>query len=235
MRTLLFFIIIFFQNNLLSDDINFDNRVKSFILDNPEIIIESLQKFEILKQKAEEQELKKVISDNLDLIENSKGFLYDGNKFSTNKIIEFFDYNCGYCKKSHKELTEMVLENNDIKVIYVNLPVLSERSVELSKLSLVIGNKNNDKFKKFHNFLLSSKKSPDDKDIMKFIQKIGLNYEELINEAKKDEIQKEIDQNIDLANKLKIRGTPAFLINGELVSGFVGKKIIKSLLFNNQQ
>ena len=122
------------------------------------------------------------------------------------------------------------LEENDIKIIYLNLPVITDNSVELAKISLAIGLEDKIKFNKFHDFLLGTQRSPKDNDIKSFIKKLGLDYKKIKKSSESEQVKEIINKNILMANNLQIGGTPAFIINGELVSGFVSKKIMISLL-----
>ena len=226
--TLLF--CVFTSSTILSQSVNFDEKVEEFILKNPEIIIKSLQNFEKNKEQEKKMTIKKFLSENISTLQKGDGKLFSGQKKSKNIIIEFFDYNCGYCKKSHEEIKKILLEEKDVKIVYLNLPVLSDNSVELAKISLAIGLEDKIKFNKFHDFLLDTKRSPKDDDIRSFIEKLGLDYKKIKNASESEEIKEIINKNILMANNLQIGGTPAFIINGELVSGFVSKKIMISLL-----
>ena len=100
----------------------------------------------------------------------------------------------------------------------------------LRKLSIVIGGINNVYFNKFHEFLLSSKKS--EKEIKQFIKKLSLDYEKLTIESESKSVAGIINKNLEWAKLFKIRGTPAFIVKGELINGFVGSSILESLLFD---
>ena len=227
---LIILICVFSGSTAISQSVDVDKKIEEFILKNPEIIIKSLQNFEKNKEKEKEQTIKIFLDKNINTLQNGDGKLFSGRKKSKNIIIEFFDYNCGYCKKSHEEIKKILLEENDIKIIYLNLPVIADNSVELAKISLAIGIEDKMKFNKFHDFLLDTKRSPKDDDIRSFIEKLGLDYKKIKNASESEEIKEIINKNILMANNLQIGGTPAFIINGELVSGFVSKKIMISLL-----
>ena len=227
---LIILICVFSGSTAISQSVDVDKKIEEFILKNPEIIIKSLQNFEKNKEKEKEQTIKIFLDKNINTLQNGDGKLFSGRKKSKNIIIEFFDYNCGYCKKSHEEIKKILLEEKDVKIIYLNLPVLSDNSVELAKISLAIGIEDKIKFNKFHDFLLDTKRSPKDDDIRSFIEKLGLDYKKIKKSSESDQVKEIINKNILMANNLQIGGTPAFIINGELVSGFVSKKIMISLL-----
>ena len=102
MNYLIFILVTFLSLNVFSE--NFDEKIKKFLLDNPEIILQSLENFE-KKKIAEKKRLNnQIIADNKKQIFNSSNGMYSGNLESKNVIIEFFDYNCSYCKKAHQDI-----------------------------------------------------------------------------------------------------------------------------------
>ena len=226
--TLLFYF--FTGSTIFSQNLELNDNIEEFILKNPEIIIKSLQNYEKNKEQEKENNIKKFLKENINTLQNGDGELFSGQKESKNIIIEFFDYNCGYCKKSHDEIKKILFEEDGVKIVYLNLPVLSDNSVELAKISLAIGLKDKIKFNKFHDFLLSTKKSPKNNNIKSFIEELGLDYDKIKKSSESEQIKEIIKKNILMANNLKIGGTPAFIVNGELISGFVSKKIMISLL-----
>ena len=207
------FFLFFIFAPLSAVEINTDEDFKKFILENPEVIIQSLQNYE---KKKEEENLKSrynFINDNLSIIQKTDGFSFEGSENSKMIIVEFFDYNCGYCKKAHNEIKKLLDRNRNIKVVYKNLPILSEKSAFLAKLSLAVGLESQNDFSKFHDFIYNSSKK-------------------IIQISESDEINSMIQNNVYLAENIGITGTPAFLIGNELISGFVSSKIIESLILN---
>ena len=149
-------------------------------------------------------------------------------------IVEYFDYNCGYCKKFHQELRYTLKEEQNLKVVYKNLPVLSENSKFLAKISIAIGLKSNQKFLSFHEFVMNSKKQIKENDLKMKIQDMNLDYSKILELSKSKEIEKIIEKNFIQANSLGIRGTPAIVVKNEVIEGYVSRKLIRSLLQTQQ-
>ena len=155
MNYLIFILVILFSLNVSSE--NFDEKIKKFLLNNPEIILQSLENYE-KKQIAEKKKLNnQIIADNRKQIFNTSNGMYSGNLESKNVIIEFFDYNCSYCKKAHQDILKIEQNKKNVKVIYKNFPILSESSKKLAEIALFIAKDNNEKFIKFHNLIMSKK------------------------------------------------------------------------------
>ena len=217
-----------FNNNLLAKNLTVED-LEDFILNNPEIIIKSLNDFEKKKEIELLSRQKEYLKNNSTLIQSPNYNLFNGNPNAEKIIVEFFDYNCGYCKRAHKEIMDLLDQKRDIKVIYKNLPILSKQSTYLAKLSLALGKKNNLLFLEFHDYIFNLKKI-DQKGIESFFKSKKISFEKIQVLSQSEDINLKLEQNLEIANKIGISGTPAYVIENELISGFVGKGMLKSLL-----
>ena len=227
---------IFFLITLLkSSDINGNNineEIKDFILKNPEIIIESLQKFEAKKENEKKLENKNKINKLSNQIYSSES-LFEGNKLSNKIIVEFFDYNCSYCKRAHLDLKKIISDDKNIKVIYKNYPILSENSLKLAKYALIISEIDKKKFVKFHNLILTNKGMINDEVLSSILAKLEIDRNYLEKKIDDEEINQKLQNDIGLARNLGLRGTPAFIISDEIFFGYINKEDMVSIV--NQQ
>ena len=145
-----------------------------------------------------------------------------------NTIIEFMDYLCGYCKKIHPELLKIVDERNDVRVFFIQHPILSENSKTLSRYVLAANLQN--KGFDLHDSILSISGSITQKKIEKSIDKIGINKVQLNIDIGRPDINNMIQLSTFLANGIGARGTPTLFINEEFIGGFIQKQQIISLL-----
>ena len=125
---------------------SFDEKIREFLLNNPEVILESIENYE--RKRLEESKRKSneaIIENNTKLNDSSNG-MFSGNANGKEIIIEFFDYNCSYCKKAHQDLIRISKNFPQVKIIYKNLPILSDQSKKLAEISLIIAKKNNKMF-----------------------------------------------------------------------------------------
>ena len=186
----------------------------------------------ILKKKKEIEVLnkqKEFLTNNYISIQSPDFNLFNGNLNATKVIVEFFDYNCGYCKRAYKEIMKLLDENDDIKIIYKNLPILSKQSTYLAKLSLALGQKNNSLFLEFHDYIFNLKKI-DKESIELFFTNKKIDFEKIQILSQSENINLKLEQNLEIANKIGVSGTPAYVVENELISGFVGKSMLESLL-----
>ena len=227
---------IFFLTTLLrSFDINgndIDEEIKDFILKNPEIIIESLQKLEAKKENEKKLENKNKINTLSNQIYSSES-LFEGNELSNKIIVEFFDYNCSYCKRAHLDLKKIISDDKNIKVIYKNYPILSENSLKLAKYALIISEIDKKKFIKFHNLILMNKGMINDEVLSSILAKLEIDRNYLEKKINDEEINQKLQNDIELARNLGLRGTPAFIISDEIFFGYINKEDMVSIV--NQQ
>ena len=217
----LFSLFLFFSKfSLIAQEL--EKKIEAFILNNPEVILKSLENFE--KKKAEEIEIenKNNIKNLKDNILNSSNGLYSGNPNGEKIIVEFFDYNCSYCKRIHKDLKKLTNKYKNVKVVYKNFPILSENSVYLAKLALLIADFNNDRFQDYHEAILNFKGRLTENDIKKILNDMGLDFEEFHQKTFETRLEKQLQKDVKLAQSLNLRGTPALIIDEEIVFGYIG-------------
>ena len=220
MNYLIFILAILFNLNVSSE--NLDEKIEKFLLNNPEIILQSLENYE-KKQISEKKKLNsQIIADNRKQIFNTSNGMYSGNLDSKNVIIEFFDYNCSYCKKAHEDILKIEQNTKDIKVIYKNFPILSESSKKLAEIALFIAKDNNEKFIKFHNLIMSRKGLINKSQLKDILDDLGYDQSKLINNLNSEYIKNQLLKDRELAEKLSLRGTPAFIVNDKLFFGYIG-------------
>tara|TARA_Y100000022_G_scaffold189616_1_gene189052 strand:+ start:44 stop:736 length:693 start_codon:yes stop_codon:yes gene_type:complete len=220
MNYLILVLVTFFGFSVFSE--NVDEKIKKFILDNPEIILQSLENFE-KKKIAEKKRLNnQIIADNKKLIFNSKNGMYSGNLESKNVIIEFFDYNCSYCKKAHKDILKIEENQKNVKVIYKNFPILSESSKKLAEIALLIAKESNEKFNKFHNLIMNKRGLVNKDQLKDILVGLGIDQDKLESNLNSEYIKNQLLKDRELAEKLALRGTPAFIVNDKLFFGYIG-------------
>jgi len=220
MNNLVFILVLFLSFNVLSK--NIDEKIKDFLLNNPEIILQSLENFE-KKQIAKKKKLNnKIITENKKQLLSSVNGMYSGNLKSEKVIVEFFDYNCSYCKKAHQDILKIKQNKKNVKIIYKNFPILSENSKSLAEIALVIAKDNNKVFNKFHNLVMSKKGLVNKEYLKNVLNDLGYDHDKLKNRAKSEYIQNQLSVDRELAEKLSLRGTPAFIVNDKLFFGYIG-------------
>lgn len=211
-----------------------DKKISEWINDNPQAILESVNKYAVKQQEEFLEQEKARNAENIKKFDKElKDTKYAGvlNPEGTIEIIEFYDYNCGYCKLAAKNVDELLKNRKDVKVILRSIPILSESSRYASEIGTAIIMMDAKKYPEYYNALMNgsarSKESVDD-----VVKSIGLSNREVEKFMKKnkEEIDKAINSNLDLARNIGINGTPAFIINGELIPGAVDTNSLEEKL-----
>ena len=220
MNYLILILILIFSLNVSSE--NLDEKIEKFLLNNPEIILQSLENYEKKKIAEKKKFNSQIIADNRKQIVNTSNGMYSGNLESKNVIIEFFDYNCSYCKKAHQDILKIEKNKKNVKVIYKNFPILSENSKKLAEIALFIAKDNNEKFIKFHNLVMSRKGLINKNQLKDILDDLGYDQGKLKNNLNSEYIKSQLLKDRELAEKLSLRGTPAFIVNDKLFFGYIG-------------
>ena len=157
-----------------------------------------------------------------------EAILESGPKNAKNTIIEFMDYFCGYCKKIHPELMQLVDKRDDVRVVFLQHPILSESSKILAKMAVAANMQG--KGMEFHNQIFSMKGSITQNKLDEAIDSININRPKLMIDIGKEEVDNAIKLSAFLALGSGSRGTPAIFINEEFVGGYIPLEKLESLL-----
>lgn len=203
-----------------------ENEIIQFLMNDKETLPRVLDKIDLIEKYNNQENIDKYY---VDLKSNDEFFL--GNKEGKTVIIEFFDYNCGYCKRSFPELMDLISNDSDIKVILKELPVLGESSILASKYAIAAQKQK--KYFEMHQELINFSGQISTNDIKNISKTIGINFEQLKTDMNHDETILIIRENYRLADLIGVRGTPAFIINKKLIPGAIGKNEMVKLLKND--
>lgn len=196
--------------------------VKAYLMDHPEVITEALQALDARNKAAEEQGRTDAIQTNREAIFSSPYQAVLGDPNAKIALVEFFDYNCGFCKKALADTRAILDKEKDVKIILKEFPILSEGSVEAAKVAAAVNILDPKAYEAFHFDLLGTRGQADGDRALASAVKAGLDEAKVKETAAKPEVAAVINQSYDLARKLNINGTPAYIVGDELVFGAVG-------------
>ena len=201
--------------------------IREFLLKNPELLVEMSALLEERQQKQKNELFISNLSSIRDKLTDSNSPVL-GNPESNNVIVEFSDYNCPYCRRMGPIVKEALQENKDLKVILREFPVLGEDSLTASKAALA--SKYQNKYEEFHFSLINNEGRINEKVVFKIANKIGLDIQKLKKDMQRPEITAAIQQNMEMAQRLGINGTPAFIAGNKLVPGAIPKNQFSELI-----
>ena len=192
--------------------------IREFLLKNPIVVREAMQAL----QAQEEKEKQQLFANNLKAMKSDIYADSDspsaGNPKGDLTIVVFFDYNCGYCKKTLPELKTLLSNDASVRIIYKELPIMSLQSQIAAKAALAAQRQG--KYLEFHNALLESDSSSDE-TIKSISDKLGLNYAALQKDMDDPKINQALERNHRLATALGVNGTPAYLIGEQFIPGAI--------------
>ena len=207
-----------------------DKNLKEFIQNNPEFILDVLRKYQAEQNKIEQEKISQQNNSNiinLNLFDNS---MIVGNKNATKIIYEFVDYNCGYCLKFHDQVLSVLNEDQNTKLVIMQMPILGESSITFSKIAVAASFQN--KFEEVHNYLYSSDRKSKMADILGDLFLMNIDIAQLEKDMNSEEVSKVILSHEQFVNDFKFNGTPAIIIGETIIPGYIEKDKIIEILEN---
>jgi protein-disulfide isomerase len=198
--------------------------IKNYLISHPEVLEEAMAEL-TKRQAAEETEKHEAsVATNADAIFNSPRGVTLGNRDGDVTFVEFFDYNCGYCKRAMSDMLDLLKSDPKLKVVLKEFPVLGEGSVEAAKVAVAVrmqdpGGK---KYLDFHQKLLGGRGPADKARAMAAAKEAGLDVARIEKDSASPEVRATIEENFKLAEAMGMNGTPSYVIGKQVVVGAVG-------------
>ena len=193
--------------------------IHDYLVNNPEVLLEAMQALEKRQQMASNEKARASINKYRDQIFNDASSPVGGNLKGNVTVVEFFDYNCGYCKAVHDDALKLVRDDANIRYVYKEYPILSPASTTAAKAALAA--RVQGKYAEAHNALMSHRGRLDDSVIMRLMGDVGLDLTKLKADMESSPVKQALESNQTLGAKLEINGTPAFIIGDELAPGAI--------------
>ena len=207
-----------------------DKNLKEFIQNNPKFIIDVLRKYQDEQNKIEQEKISQQNNSNIINLNSFDNSMIVGNKYATKIIYEFVDYNCGYCLKFHQQVLSVLNEDQNTKLIIMQMPILGESSITFSKIAIAASFQN--KFEEVHNYLYSSDRKSKMADILGDLFLMNIDIAQLEKDMNSEEVSKLILSHEQFVNDFKFNGTPAIIIGETIIPGYIEKDKIIEILEN---
>ncbi len=202
--------------------------VQDYIMAHPEIIPQAIGALQEKERASQEAEGQRYLNDKHDEITKDPADPVLGNPDGDVTIVEFIDYNCGYCKAVHAIVRDLVKADGKIRLVYKEFPILSETSVLASQAALAANMQK--KYAEFQDALMKNRGPLNEETIFKIAAQVGLDIEKLKVDMASPEVAAVLQRNQVHAKNLSIRGTPSFIVGSHLVYGAVDKDTLKQLV-----
>ena len=201
--------------------------VKGYLTENPEVLEEAMRNLYNKRAKVEAERSAKIIKEKTKELEEDPQSPKAGNINPKVKIVEFFDYNCGYCKHMLPTKKRILEELKDVQIIFKELPILGENSKLCAKAALAVNMIDSNKYFDYHSELLTYAGDKTPQILEDLAKKIGVDIAKYKTALNNPDIEKHLNDNVQLATVVGIRGTPAYVVAGQLVPGAISFEEIK--------
>ena len=198
--------------------------IRDYLLKHPEVLQEAMAELEKKQALVESAKARAAIKDHSEALFNSPRQVTLGNPQGDVTFVEFFDYNCGYCKRALIDMMELMGKDAKLKVVLKEFPVLGPASTEVAQVGVAVRmqDKTGKKYLEFHQKLLTGRGQVDKAKALATAKEIGLDMARLERDLKSDEIGKTLQESMKLAEALGLNGTPSYVIGNDVVIGAVG-------------
>jgi protein-disulfide isomerase len=192
--------------------------VHDYLLEHPEVLLDAMQALQDKQAADAKAQAAEVIQAKpKELFHDGYSFVA-GNPHAKVTVVEFFDYNCAYCRKANPKIMQLAKPNSPVKLIFKEYPVLSADSEVAARAAMAAAKQG--KYLAFHKALMSYNGRANEAAIETVAKKIGLNLAELKSDMKNPLYQARIEENVKLGDDLQIDGTPSFIVGKELMAGW---------------
>jgi protein-disulfide isomerase len=203
--------------------------VRNYLIAHPEVLEEAMNELSKRQTAAEAAKHEAGVASNADAIFNSPRNVTLGNKDGDVTFVEFFDYNCGYCKRAMDDMLSLMKGDPKLKIVLKEFPVLSQGSVEAAQVAVAVRMQDptGKKYLDFHQKLLGGRGAADKARALQAAKEAGLDTAKIEKDLASPEVRATIEENFKLAEAMGMNGTPSYVIGKQIVIGAVGVEGLK--------
>ncbi|WP_136661080.1 DsbA family protein [Nitratireductor sp. XY-223] len=206
--------------------------IREYLIQNPEILFEVQAAYEAKQESIQREQARQVIADSHDAIYNSPHNVVLGNPEGDVTIVEFFDYNCGFCKRALKDMEEIIAEDPNVRFILKEFPILGDDSIAAHRVSVAVRLVAPEKYEEFHLELLGGRDRATEVSAIEVAKQLGIDEDKLRTAMDNDSITESFRESYMIADGLGISGTPSYIVGDEAVFGAVGMPTLAGKIAN---
>lgn len=205
--------------------------IHDYIMENPSVLVKAFEKQQADEAAAQKAKAAEMIGKNWDQL-TAEGLpsLGASAKDADVTVVEFFDYNCGYCKRALPDLIKLAEEDKKVRIVFQEMPILSEQS-QVAALWALAAHKQG-KYFDYHAALMNHRGAKNEKTLSKIAEDLGLDAKKMKKDATSDAVKKELMTSMSLAHSVGVQGTPAFIVQKEFFGGYIGHDGLVSAIKN---
>ena len=206
----------------------FDRRARDYLINHPEVIVEAIQGMQARQERADLTEAQEALKARADEILRDFNSPVGGNEQGDVTLVEFFDYNCPYCRKMAPLLIEAEKADPQLRIVFKEFPILGPGSEFAARAALAAQRQG--RYEAFHHALMGAKEKVSEDSVLATAAKIGLDVERLKVDMQEPSIQVAIDRNMALAAALRINGTPGFIVGDQILRGATELTVLQGMI-----
>lgn len=200
----------------------FGDAVREYLMENPQVIMEAVQVLEQRQAEAQAQADLSLVADNAEAIFEDGYSFVGGNPEGDITLVEFLDYRCGYCRRAHPEVAKLLESDGNIRLIVKEFPILGDQSVLASRFAIATKQVEGDEaYKTISDTLMEFSGDITVPALERMSNTLGLDTEAIVAQMNSEDVTEEIRQTRALAQRLQISGTPTFVLEDELLRGYL--------------
>jgi len=210
--------------------VEIEKIIREYLLKNPELLQDVMAELEKKQAAAEAEKHKAAIKEHAKALFSSPRQVTLGNPQGDVTFVEFFDYNCGYCKRAMADMLDLMKDDSKLKVVLKEFPVLGPGSQEAAYVAVAVRMQDptGKKYLEFHQKLLGGRGQADKAHALAVAKDIGLDMARIERDMASEEAKRSIEESFKLAEQLGLNGTPSYVIGNEVVVGAVGGPALKA-------
>ncbi|WP_093117900.1 DsbA family protein [Salinihabitans flavidus] len=214
----------------------FRAEVRAYLLDNPEVIIEAVEQLESRQAQDQAAQDAALVSANAEDIFDDGYSWVGGNPDGDITLVEFMDYRCGYCRRAFPEVEELIASDGNIRLIVKEFPILGEDSMLSSRFAVAVKQmEGDDAYKSAHDALMTLKSEVTPTALERLADNLGMDANAILEHMDSPEVTEEIRQTRALAQRLQITGTPTFVMEDQLLRGYLPLDNMRALVAQKRQ
>jgi protein-disulfide isomerase len=200
----------------------FRAEVRAYLMENPQVIMEAVELLQTREAEQQAQADLNLVADNAEALFNDGYSWVGGNPDGDITLVEFLDYRCGYCKRAHGEVAKLLESDGNIRLIVKELPILGEQSVLASRFAVATKQAvGGDAYKALNDALMAFNGDISLPALRRLAQSLDLDADAIEARMESEDVTREIAETRALAQRMRISGTPTFVMQDEMLRGYL--------------
>ncbi len=209
----------------------FGEQVRAYLMENPQVLVEAINVLETRQQVADAQNGRVLVETNSEAIFDDGVSWVGGNPEGDITVVEFLDYRCSYCRKAIEEVDQLIAKDGNIRFVIKEFPILGQDSELSARFAIAVHQIAGDQaYKEVHDALMNLRGTVTLESLSKMSDAAGVDTDAVIARMNEEQVSSVLRNNRQLAERLQISGTPAFVIGGDMIKGYVPLEALEEVV-----